>query len=201
MQEQNKQVLQQALSQLPQHTPPAGIWEEIQTALDTDQMLEQQLPALPTYIPPEALWDAIETQLPRIIPAQRRFGKVFMFRLAAAAVLSGMAFGVWWLNSSSAEEALIVQTQEIVDPYILEASMAPEDSAFVFVRKFCESGAPICRDPVFDALRIELDELSEAKNALRDAMGPYNDDLVLAEQMVHLERERSALLQKILQLI
>ena len=197
MQEQNKHLLQQALGQLPAYEPPMGIWEDIQTALDADQMLQNQLPALPTYTPPDAVWDAIELQLPK----QRRFGRVLMLRLAAAAVLLGMAIGVWWLTGVRAEEAIIVQTQEIADPNILETTQAPEDSAFLFVQKFCETQVPICQDPAFEALKTELDELSEAKEALRAALGSYSDDPALAEQMIRIERERSALLQQIMQLI
>jgi len=197
MQEQNKHLLQQALGQLPAYEPPMGIWEEIQTALDADQMLQTQLPALPIHTPPDAIWDAIELQLPK----QRRFGRVLMLRLAAAAVLLGMAIGVWWLTGVRAEEAIIVQTQEIADPNILETTQAPEDSAFLFVQKFCETQVPICQDPAFEALKTELDELSEAKEALRAALGSYSDDPALAEQMIRIERERSALLQQIMQLI
>ncbi len=197
MQEQNKHLLQQALGQLPAYDPPMGIWEDIQTALDADQMLQSQLPTLPAYTPPDALWDAIENQLPK----QRRFGRVLFLRLAAAAVLLGMAIGVWWLTGVRAEEAIIVQTQEIADPNILETTQAPEDSAFLFVQKFCETQVPICQDPAFEALKTELDELSEAKEALRAALGSYSDDPALAEQMIRIERERSALLQQIMQLI
>lgn len=197
MQEQNKHLLQQALGQLPAYEPPMGIWEEIQTALDTDQMLQSQLPTLPAYTPPDAVWDAIEHQLPK----QRRFGRVLFLRFAAAAVLLGMAIGVWWLTGGRAEEAIIVQTQEIADPNILETTQAPEDSAFLFVQKFCETQVPICQDPAFEALKTELDELSEAKEALRAALGSYSDDPALAEQMIRIERERSALLQQIMQLI
>ena len=197
MQEQNKHLLQQALGQLPAYEPPIGIWEDIQTSLDADQMLQNQLPTLPAYTPPDALWDAIENQLPK----QRRFGRVLFLRLAAAAVLLGMAIGVWWLTGVRAEEAIIVQTQEIADPNILETTQAPEDSAFLFVQKFCETQVPICQDPAFEALKTELDELSEAKEALRAALGSYSDDPALAEQMIRIERERSALLQQIMQLI
>jgi len=201
MQEQNKHLLQQALGQLPAYEPPMGIWEEIQVALDADQLLQQQLPALPTYTPPDTLWETIESQLPGINAHQPRFGRVLFLRLAAAAVLLGMAIGVWWLTGSRAEEAVIVQTQEIADPNILETTQAPEDSAFLFVQKFCETQVPICQDPAFEALKTELDELSEAKEALRTALGSYSDDPALAEQMIRIERERSALLQQIMQLI
>jgi hypothetical protein len=197
MQEQNKHLLQHALGQLPAYEPPMGIWEEIQTALDADQVLQEQLPGLPIHTPPDAIWDAIEHQLPK----QPRFGRVLFLRLAAAAVLLGMAIGMWWLTGGRAEEAVIVQTQEIADPNILETTQAPEDSAFLFVQKFCETQVPICQDPAFEALKTELDELSEAKEALRTALGSYSDDPALAEQMIRIERERSALLQQIMQLI
>jgi hypothetical protein len=201
MQEQNKHILQQALGQLPQYAPPIGIWEEIHATLDADQLLQHELPALPTHTPPDAVWEAIEQQLPGIIPNRRRIGRVQMMRLAAAAVLVGMALGMWWLVQSGKEEAVIVQSQELVDPNILEATYAPEDSAFQFVEKLCETKVPVCQDPAFETLKTELDELSAAKDALRTAMGAYSDDPGLAEQMVRIERERSVLLQQIMQLI
>ena len=69
--EQNRENLQQAISQLPEYQPPAGLWDAIAGELDFDQTLEKPLQELPVYTPPADIWDSLAArmeQAPELAP-------------------------------------------------------------------------------------------------------------------------------------
>ncbi|MBU6341792.1 MAG: hypothetical protein KGS48_09885 [Bacteroidetes bacterium] len=198
MEEQNRQQLQDALSQLPQYEPPAHIWNELENALETRERLTQ----LPDYQAPDAVWTNIETRLPRITPKSGATRRLRFLQLAVAALWIGViGITAWWMFEIPDQDQTIAQTQEIADPNLFETVQAPEDSAFAIVDKLCENRISACETPAFSALKSELEELSDAKERLRSALGNFNDDPALTEQLVRIELERSAILKQMMQLI
>ncbi|HAD11326.1 MAG TPA: hypothetical protein DCF33_02695 [Saprospirales bacterium] len=91
--EQNRENLQQAIRQLPEYQPPAGLWDTIAGELDFDQTLEKPLQELPVYTPPADLWDSLAArieQAPELAPEK---GIRPAYKWLVGLVL--MALGVW----------------------------------------------------------------------------------------------------------
>lgn len=96
---------------------------------------------------------------------------------------------------------VITFSQKVVDNQLLEVCREPENDAFALVDQLCRTQMPVCDIPAFKSLKTELDELTTAQNELRHALGQYADDPQLLAQMVQIERERTAILQQLVQFI
>jgi hypothetical protein len=202
MTELHHSTLRDAISRLPEYNPPNAVWDELEEALEAEAQVQETVPNLPVYDPPKEVWSHIEASLnqqakpPRVI----QFG--WVRRLAAAAVLTGVLLGAWLLTrqTGTPTEALTV-SQETIDHTVSDALKEPEDAAFDLVQNLCAGAAPVCNQPAFKTLKSELDELTLAKNELKQAMGAYADDPDLTAQLVRIERARSELLQQMMQMI
>jgi hypothetical protein len=199
MNELNNNTLQAAVSRLPVYAPPADIWDDIELALDAEAIVEKAIPQLPTYTPPDAIWESIAEQLP-VTPTVARRVRLWP-RLAAAAVLTAVVFGTWWLLQTNPAAEQIVVTQETIDVLVLATVQENEDDAFAWIDQLCASRAPVCEQPEFRSLKSELDELTAAKQRLYAALGQYGDDPELTNQLVQIEVTRTQLLQEMMQLI
>jgi hypothetical protein len=201
--EANRATLRRALENLPQYTPPYQSWENIADALDAEDMLSADVKKLPQYAPPAKVWEAIEQNLEVAQPWSVKRGRLIR-ALSAAAAVTGILIGAWWVGTGRAAQASegehIVVTQQKLDQGIV-ATVHEEDPAFQMVQTLCQERLPVCEKPEFKALRSELDELTQAKQGLRTALGSYGDDANLSAQLVKIEQERSAVLRQMIQLI
>ncbi len=202
MKELNHNTLQQALQRLPQYEPPAGLWDALEESLDAEEQLAAAAQTLPQYEPPAQVWKNLETALERN-PATRPVLRVLIFRrLMAAAAVGLILLSAWWLFKTGTVGAeQIVVSQEKLDEQIRASVQEKEDTAFELVQTLCQSRAPVCEEPEFKTLKSELDELTETKESLRQALGQYGDDPSLAAQLVRIERERSGLLRQMMSMI
>lgn len=202
MKELNHNTLQQAIQRLPQYEPPAGLWDALEESIDAEEQLSATAQTLPQYEPPAQVWKNLETALEQN-PATRSVLRVLIFRrLMAAAAVGLILLSAWWLfrtDHVGAEQ--IVVSQEKLDEQIRASVQEKEDTAFELVQTLCQSRAPVCEEPEFKTLKSELDELTEAKESLRQALGEYGDDPSLAAQLVRIERERSGLLRQMMSMI
>lgn len=250
MEDKNYSTLRAALANMPEYTPPSGIWMNLEAALDAEILLDEVVAELPQYAPPAQIWEAIAEALPVTAAQPKTTGLSVwvrpLWRYAAAAVLL-LVTALWWLQPSVTttewvatpsptapgisqpettktpvitpqkqqkpiripkinapqlpDESTLVRTNSVIDNRLLEACNAPEDAAFALLDAYCKEQLSICEQPSIKALKSELDELTEAKTALQAAIGQYADDPELVAQLVQIERERSVLLQKIMQSI
>lgn len=210
MKQTNHDTLQAAIQQLPQYDPPPELWGEIERALDADAALADAAQNLPRYDPPPSVWQQIETRLSR----QTRSGRTIrrqqwmpknskQRQWLAAAAAAGLLLTAWWyLHPDEPSGSRITHIrQEPVDAVVQAVIWEPEDAGFALLTDLCASRAPVCDEPAFQSLRSELDELTAAKDRLRSALGQYGDDPDLAAQLTKIERERSAVLRQLIQLI
>lgn len=117
-------ILQQALARLPQYSPPPGIWEELEAALDAEAHLSQAVRELPHYAPPPVIWDQIEAQLPPQRGLQARWSpRIWM--AAAAALLLLLAATRWLLTPQPVAPEPVVALQETLPKAPAEA-LIPE---------------------------------------------------------------------------
>jgi len=202
MNELNHNTLQHALQRLPEYEPPAALWDVLEESLDAEEMLGESVRALPTYEPPAQVWENLEAALEQKIAAKPALRVAIFRRMVAAAAVGLVLLSAWWFfktENSSGEQ--IVVSQEKLDEQIRASVQEEEDSAFELVQTLCQSRAPVCEQPEFKNLKSELDELTQAKESLRQALGQYGDDPSLAAQLVRIERERSGVLRQMMSMI
>ncbi len=210
MKELHEDTLQKALNQLPKHEAPAELWPLIVKAMDQGKKLHQVLGRMPQHQAPDAVWEHIVGQLDadratRIQPRAKWVALRWLMSAAAAIVF--LLTGTWWVLQQQEDlrdsPAVFVETitQDTVDVAITAIVEELEDEGFTYIQALCEQKAPLCEVPEFKVLKSELDELTEAKNELRMALGQYGDDPELATQLVRIEQERSELLQQIMEMI
>ena len=205
MEDKNYATLRHALDKLPGYQPPETIWDALENQLDTDTNSTPGLITLPQYDPAPEIWKNIEAGLERDQEAKnvRSTWKVFnswKSLAAAATVVLAIASTVFFRQYFSPEETIAIQ-EEQVDDIIIKALHEPENPAFEMVQSLCLEQKPVCQQPEFQQLKSELDELTAAKTALKNALGNYGNDPGLVVEMVKIERERSKLLEQIVSLI
>jgi len=211
-----EQFLEGAVQSLPEHAPPTAVWAGIEAGLEKAQQprpirrvlfprrvqlaaaslllflaagwwLLRPTPIAPTEVA-ERSPETPKQEIPASIPVPR-----------TPAVQRNLPHPPP-PNKATTRDA-ITFSQQVVDNQLLEVCREPENDAFSLVDQLCRTQMPVCEIPAFKSLKTELDELTTAQNELRQALGQYADDPQLLAQMVQLERERTAILQQLVQFI
>lgn len=199
MKEINRSTLVEALSTLPQYSPPEELWQAVETELDLLAELpenESVAELLPAYEPPATVWQRIQTELDtggRVVSLRK-----WTARIAAAVVV---LLASWWaLNESqpAPEEGVVSYSIEVMDPLLEKNDWDEDEDAFQQFLALCQSGHFICEQPTFKNLKAELEELTDAKNSLKQAIGAYGASPQLVQQMKEIELERTDILKKMM---
>jgi hypothetical protein len=204
MKERNRHSLQQAIGQLPEYSPPDDLWDAMETALDMERELRDSLHALPQYEPPARIWQNLDAALEHVPSGFSP--RLFIIRqsrsLLAVAATVALLLSVWqYFDRNPGATEYVVVKQEQLNEQLRALVEKDDDEAFSLIQSLCQSRAPVCEEAAFKALKSELDELTDAKNALRQNLGRYGDDPGLAAQIIHIERERSGVLRQLMSLI
>jgi hypothetical protein len=205
MKEYNQTTLQNAMDKMPTYAPPKSLWEAIESELESDLMLGQSIENLPQYSPPKAIWANIESGLNDDNLAQKHqkpwVVTRFWSQFAAAAVFI-LLFGMLiFFRENIFQNEKISLRQEQLDSRISATTQEPENAAFLLVKKFCQEQKIVCQQPDFQLLKSELDELTQAKLEIKNALGNYGNDPNLVAEMVKIERERSKILEQMVNFI
>ncbi len=203
--EKNKQTLRDALGDLSSYSAPDDIWSQLEEELNREAKeapLQVALRALPSYDPPAAVWDQIETQLPSTTKVRTlRTVTLRWAGLAAAALALLLLARPFWQATgpeSIAFETTVSYRTETVDARLLDRDWTDDEQAFAQVDELCERHPFLCKLQDITDMRSELNELTQAKEALQTALGSYGTDQHLLKQMTKIELERTQLLKKLL---
>jgi hypothetical protein len=191
----NEHTLHDAIRHLPQYNPPENIWENLAGSLDFP------VDKLPEYAPPATIWDNIERSLPPVHTAPAFSIQRYWKPLAAAAVGLLLLVATFFLSPAESVESTIATRQETLDAVVSATLQEPENPAFELVQNLCKEQQPVCQQPEFQALKTDLDALTAAKNEIKSALGSYGNDTDLLAQMVTIERERTKVLEQLVQMI
>ena len=198
MEEHNKKTLIEALSSLPSYEPKAELWGRIEQAAEDELLFPKDaIKALPEHEPPAHIWLQIAKTLDqkgRVVPLGWRRA------LAVAASLAFVVFSILMLNNqpTGVEEFSISYSTEMPDPLLTNQDWDEDEDAFLQFLEICEAKKYICEQPAFRQLQTELEELTEAKLALKEAVGDYGADAELVTQIKEIELERTDLLKKMM---
>ena len=203
MRDKNKDILARLIAELPQYQAPAEVWEQIDKSLSLPPSAAWN--QLPEYQPPDSVWDQIESGLSRkqaapsarLLPLRR----MLPWATGIAATLAGL----FWLfqpfqsvGSTGEGVVSISYSREIVDASLLQRDWEQDENAFEMINRLCAGSAFTCNNPDMQSLQAELDELTEAKISLEEALGKFGTDVDLIGQLTEIERQRTALLKQIL---
>lgn len=185
---------------LPQYTAPKRVWQELELRLkqvDAPMLFEPK--ELPTYKASQKIWGNIAQELEQKSSSTRIPKSVFRWSVAAAvaAVLAGVWVGKIW-NPEPENE--LSYTTEIIDIERSPEKNSAELRALEIVQACCEANASACTTEQFGDLRSELEELENAREKLENALGQYGADEALNIQLSKIERERAAVLKKLVNL-
>lgn len=197
--EYNRKTLKAALSRLPQHEPPPGLWTEIESGLEREekeQALHDALGKLPSYSPPPAVWEAIEAGLEQ--PDKTR--RVRLRRLGRWAAAAGVAAVVaaWFLLQPSGEsgpQPVYSYTTEKANPGLLDNDWDNDEKAMKTVVELFAQDPVAKRQDEYGRILDEWKELEAAKAEIREVMDTYGNDARLVRHMSDIERERSKLVR------
>ncbi len=202
MEEFNKKTLIEALSSLPDYEPKEELWDRIEAAAEEESLLPKSAyRSLPAYDPPATVWQHIARKLDQQASEKGRVVPLVWRRALAVAVsLAFIVFSVLMLNNQpkGTEEYSLSYSTEMPDPLLVKQDWDEDEEAFQQFLEICEAKKYICEQPAFRQLQSELEELTDAKLALKEAVGDYGTDAELVTQIKEIELERTDLLKKMM---
>lgn len=185
---------------MPQHSAPKRVWQELELRLEQlDAPMAIEWSALPEHKAPQRTWAIISEELQPRKEAISWKGKAW--RWSAAAAVAATIAGVWtFVLPSNAIGNELTYSEEIIE--MDEAAQKPhaEQRAMEIVQASCVSNISACSSEEFKNLQNELDELEDAKTKLENALGAYGTNESLSSQLSKIERERAAVLKKMVHL-
>ncbi len=185
--------LKDGLRRLPEYTPDGRVWENIDSELHLQTAIEQ----LPTYEPPETIWENISTEL-HAKPRVRRLWR----RVAAVAAMFLLTIGTyWWTMSNDSIQEKIIYATETIDSGIFQEDWNTDEDGFQELAKLCSQKVFVCKQPSFQILKGEIDELNDAKASIEAAMKKYGKQAEFILQMKDIEQERSKVLKEMFAMI
>lgn len=191
-------VLQKGVAELAEHEPPSLVWDNIQN----DLVLQKGIAELPEYAPPAMVWDNISAELETTKPQQT--GRVVTMRkwmryAAAAAVIGVLTIlGLNLINTEETTEGQLTYSVETVEDDLLKKDWNDDEDAFDYLMNICKERALACENPEFKSLKMELEELNDAKSMLEEAIGNYGTNADLIAEMREIEFARTDIVKRMI---
>ena len=202
--EKNKDNLRDALNKLPEYEPQGNLWQHIEgklNAAESPKVLADAVANLPEYDPPGRVWEAVERVL-EADAAATKGGGLFALRLrkyaAAAAIL--LLIGAFYFSSRgilTGGETIEYAEETIEDDLLKKNNTTEDDEAFAEILAMCEMQSFACTQPVFQSLKNELEELTAARDMLREALAEYDANADLMMELKEIEMLRTDLLKQL----
>lgn len=198
--EKNKETLAGAIADLPAYTAPDHIWDKLESSLENQERFRSALEQLPEHRPPPAVWENIDQALDVPVPGKHPF----RYRLLqgtrsriAAAILCGLAIGLWWfLNTEAPAKTSIVHSVEIQARVNFNEDWHDEESQIAAVMAQVERSA-VANPQMVKRLKLEYTELTDARSEVEAMMERYGQDEGLLKEVARIERERSKVIKEL----
>ncbi|MFT6001170.1 MAG: hypothetical protein ACI81P_003639 [Neolewinella sp.] len=196
MKEKNANKLRDALNRLPAYDAPSSAWDAINTGL-TPTLADQ----LPTYQPAAGVWNAIsrEMEVAEVV-AQQAGAKQRSLpwrKLAgiAAAIVLLLTAGIGLNSVDRPQKVTVAYHQEAAPPITIPDW---DDHEASFTNALAEIEAR--NEPKLNALGQELEELTEAKEDIKAILVAYGEDASVIRHLAEIERDRSDIYRRIIEL-
>ena len=174
---------------LPEYEPSDEVWNKINTELNND-ILRKGISELPDYEPDGRIWENIEAELnPKIV-------KLKPWRWVAVAASIVLVIGLGFYLNYQKNQPVIAYSEQKMDAQLLLQSSDNSDADYETIVAFCKEQTYVCENPEFKSLKVELDDLQAASTQLKEAMGEYNTEPALVNQLAQIELQKSEILKK-----
>jgi hypothetical protein len=192
--EHNRETLQAAIRRLPQYAPAAPVWQRIEHQLENDLVFQDAVQSLPTYAPPVAVWQRIAAGLEK--PVRMRRLRPAWFGAAAAAVVLLAVGTYWWYTQTPelVEKVQLVYTETETRAAAFKADWDEDETDIAALTKVYAQRAALAN--LNESLLSELQELNQAKAAIKAMLTKYGNDPDLIRTIADLERQRSAIVKQ-----
>lgn len=225
MKEINKHTLIEATASLPEYEPPSSVWQAIDQELvlrkgvadleeyepptlvwgniQNELVLQKSIAELPNYEPPTSVWENIAQELSTRKP--QRTGRVVSMQkwvryAAAAAILSALTiFGLNLISTETEAEAQFSYSIETVEDDLLKKDWNEDEDAFAYLMNICKERVLACENPEFKSLKMELEELNDAKAMLEEAIGAYGTNADLVVEIREIEFARTNIVKRMIE--
>jgi len=192
MKENNADKLREALDRLPRYDAPPEAWSGIAGGL-SPTLAER----LPTHQPPAGVWNNLSRRLeaaePTAFAKQRRLPVRLLLGAAAVALLLTVGLGL--LSGFEHQQSVtLAYSQEVAPARSIDVNADRDEQSFQNAIAEIEAR----NEPGLNALRHELDELTEAKNDIKAMLVSYGDDPSVIRQLAEIERDRSDIYRRII---
>jgi hypothetical protein len=179
------------MQNLPQYEPSDEVWKNIESKLNED-VLHRAIKNLPQYEPEDAVWDKIETEL-----TPKKATKILQlnqWKWWAAAASIVVLIGIFFLFMTDNQS--VSYSEEKINKNLLLNPADDSDADYERIVAFCKQEELVCQNPEFRHLKSELDELHEASQELKTAIGQYNTEPELMSQLTEIEQQKTEIIKK-----
>jgi hypothetical protein len=190
--EHNREILKDALQNLPSYEPKEMVWNGIDQKLN-ELPLQQALANLPEYEPDDRIWEVLE------LNSNPKRKILVTWWYAAAMLLLVGPLGFWLMNKD--EGRMITYSEELVDDRLQITEKQETDYQYQKLKAWCESETLVCNTVDFKQLKEEYETLKLASEQLQAAMGNYNSEPELVRQLSMVEQEKAGILNKMAKMI
>ncbi|MDZ7879488.1 MAG: hypothetical protein U5L45_17560 [Saprospiraceae bacterium] len=190
-------------TQLKEYNPPPLIWDNLSLELEKDAKSTQNTEGGYLLDNNSKINELITNELiadNKPIKKQSVFRRLSLQRWAMAATMTGLIFALFILLKRSNTEggANLKFSTEIVDNQLLKNDWDDAELDYKMVETLCQQHIAACETPSFKTLKHELDELNQARESVKNAIGAFNSDTDLMMQLKNIEQERAVILKQII---
>lgn len=196
-----KKDLQNALKNLREYKAPDSIWNNIESEMNkeiAESPLSAALKKLPIHRPSEKIWKTVEQNLPVINSKFTVWRNVLGI---AASIALAVGFFFWIGNNKPQYDLEYAYTEEVLEARMQFVNFETDDEAFEMIDHICSEKGFLCEHSDFKELKMELEELNEAHEELKFAMGDYNTSNELSKELKDIEMERTVVFKRLLAMI
>jgi hypothetical protein len=176
-------------NKLPNYSPPDAVWAQITQQLD-ESALHEALGKLPMYEPKGESWHNIEARLDQ--------HRLRWWYYAAACIGFPILAALFYLLINKSSENISYKEEKVKVFAIETIKNSKTEAKYAQVLAVCEQKATVCDKPQFKALKRQLDDLTAASKQLEEVIGAYNNDPHLNEQLLMIEKDKTAIIDQMI---
>jgi hypothetical protein len=168
------------INKLPEHEPNENLWLGIQNKLNQKSTLGN----LPTYEPEAAVWNNLNSKL------NQNSNRPKLIWFGAASIFMFISFYFFFANNQNR------YTQQKIEQEPLISIKTKNEKNIQNIQRICETDKLVCDKPIFKTLKSELENLNSASEELKNAIGNFNSEPELLEQLAVIENQKSDIIKK-----
>lgn len=205
MEEKNREILKQALADLPQHQPDADLWNKIEASLDFEYRLQRAIPEMQLHEPDAAFWDKIEKQLEPAKEAKHfRLNQYYQYFAAAAASVVVLITSIYFLKNQAQEKVKIAYSEEVISEeqvFTKESQSEDNTPGIRFIQEHCSIQPEICANPEVKELKSQLEQLEEENKKIKHQIEIFGADPMLIRNQIKIENLKAECTKELIQII